>query len=140
MSMLTRGAATLIKTATLMLPLLTRAAGTDSYAIPSAPGNYVRKVNVLGDARKFRIHVPKTYDGSSPLPIIFVFHGSSASASVIERETSFDALGDSLGFFAVYPEGLHRGWNIGDCCRYSFVKHKDETAFTLTMLSVLSRG
>ena len=140
MSILTRGAALLIKTGTIVLPLLARAASTDSYAIPSAPGNYVRKVNVLGDARKFRIHVPKTYGGTVPLPIIFVFHGSSASASVIERETSFDELADSLGFFVVYPEGFHRGWNIGDCCRYSFVKHKDETAFTMTMLNVLSRG
>ncbi len=140
MSLLTRGAATLIKAATLVLPLLTRAAGTDSYAIPSAPGNYVRKVNVLGDARTFRIHVPKNYDGSAALPIIFAFHGTSASASVLERETSFNEVADSAGFFVVYPEGFHRGWNIGDCCRFSFVKHKDETAFTLTMLSVLSRG
>jgi polyhydroxybutyrate depolymerase len=132
MSILTRGAATLIKAGTLVLPLLTRAAGTDAYAIPSAPGNYVRKVDVKGEPRK--------YDGTAALPIIFAFHGTSASASVLERETSFDELADSLGFFVVYPEGLHRGWNIGDCCRFSFVEHKDEKAFTLGILDVLSRG
>ena len=140
MNPLRRTAGILIKAVTLGIPLITRAGGTDAYAIPSSPGNYIRQVQVQSGPRKYRIHVPKGYDATTPLPIIFAFHGTSASASVLERETSFNALGDSLGFFVVYPEGLHRGWNIGDCCRYSFVKHKDETAFTLAMLDALSHG
>lgn len=140
MSILRRVSGTFVKVIALGAPLMTRSASTDAYALPTAPGNYVRSVKVGGDARKFRVHVPKGYDGSAALPVVFVFHGSSASGSVIERETSFDEKGDSLGFFVVYPEGLHRGWNIGDCCRYSFVKHKDETEFTLAILDVLSRG
>lgn len=130
----------LIKAVTLGAPLLTRAAGTDAHAIPSSPGNYVRHVQVQGEARTYRIHVPKGYNGATALPIIFAFHGTSASAAVLERETSFDRLADSLGFFVVYPEGLHRGWNIGDCCRYSFVKHKDETQFTMAILDTLEHG
>jgi polyhydroxybutyrate depolymerase len=130
----------LIHAVTLGAPLLTRAAGTDAHAIPSSPGNYVRHVDVQGEARTYRIHVPKGYNATAPLPIIFAFHGTSASAQVLEKETSFDRIADSLGFFVVYPEGLHRGWNIGDCCRYSFVKHKDETAFTMNILDTLSRG
>lgn len=140
MTFLQRAGGALIKALALGIPLLTRSGGTDSYAIPSSPGNYVRFVTVQGEARKYRIHVPKEYDGSMPLPLVFAFHGTSASASVLERETSFDRLGDSLGFFVVYPEGLHRGWNIGDCCRYSFVKHKDETAFTMAILDTLAHG
>lgn len=140
MTFLRRIGVVLIKAVTLVAPFLAKAGGTDSYAIPSVPGGYVRYVDVNGDARKFRIHVPRGYDGSAALPIIFAFHGTSASASVLQRETSFDRLADSLGFFVVYPEGFHRGWNIGDCCRFSFVNHKDETAFTMAMLDVLSRG
>jgi len=140
MPLLRRVTGILIKAVTLGAPLITRAGGTDAYAMPSSPGNYVRQVRVQGSPRKYRIHMPKCYDATAPLPIIFAFHGTSASASVLERETSFDNLADSLGFFVVYPEGLHRGWNIGDCCRYSFVKHKDETAFTMAMLDTLSRG
>lgn len=140
MNLFRRAGILLVKAVTIGAPLFTRAGGADMYAIPSSPGNYVRHVEVQGEARTYRIHVPKGYDGSAPLPIIFAFHGTSASASVLERETSFNKLGDSLGFFVVYPEGLHRGWNIGDCCRYSFVKHKDETAFTLNILDALSHG
>ncbi|MDQ6717776.1 MAG: alpha/beta hydrolase-fold protein, partial [Gemmatimonadota bacterium] len=140
MKFLRRIGVLLFKIATIGAPLLARAGGTDAYAIPSAPGNYIRQVRVNGDARKYRIHVPSRYDGSAPLPLIFGFHGSSASASVLERETSLDALGDSLGFFVVYPEGVHRGWNVGNCCNYSYVKHKDETAFTMAILDALSHG
>lgn len=140
MSFARRATRILARGAALALPVLARSGGTDFYAVPAAPGNYVRGVLVGGDARKFRIHVPKSYDGAAALPIIFAFHGSSASAAVLERETSLNDLSDSLAFFVVYPEGLHRGWNIGDCCRYSFVKHKNETAFTMAMLDVLSRG
>lgn len=128
---------TVLPTAAL---LLVRAAGTDAYAIPLSPGNYVRHVSVKGDERTYRIHVPRGYNGLTPLPIIFAFHGTSASASVLERETAFDQLADSLAFFVVYPEGFHRGWNVGDCCRYSFVKHKDEQAFTLKILDELTSG
>lgn len=140
MTFLRRFAVVLLKAVTISAPLLTKSGGTDSYAIPTAAGNYVRQIEVNGDTRKYRIHVPKRYDGSTRLPIVFAFHGTSASAAVLERETSFDRLSDSLSFFVVYPEGLHRGWNIGDCCRFSFVKHKDETAFTMTILDRLTRG
>lgn len=124
----------------LGIPLLTTASGTDASAIPASAGNYVRQVQVQGERREYRLHVPKGYNTATSLPIVFAFHGTSASAAVLERETSFDDLADSLGFLVVYPEGLHRGWNIGDCCRYSFVTHKDETAFTMAILDTLSRG
>ena len=140
MTLARRAGTILIKALTLGAPLCTRASDSELYAIPASAGNYVRHVQVQGDAREYRLHVPKGYDGSRPLPLVIAFHGSSASAAVIERETSFDELGDSLGFFAVYPEGFHRGWNVGDCCNYSYVKHKDEAAFVLRILDVLSHG
>ena len=140
MTRLARLRSILVTVITTTALLLVKAAGTDAYAIPLGPGNYVRHVSVNGDARTYRIHVPRGYDALTPLPIIFAFHGTSASAAVLERETSFNELADSLGFFVVYPEGFHRGWNVGDCCRYSFVKHKDEQAFTLKILDVLARG
>jgi polyhydroxybutyrate depolymerase len=140
MTLARRAGTILIKALTLGVPLCTRASDSELYAIPAGAGNYVRHVQVAGDAREYRLHVPKGYDGSRPLPLVFAFHGSSASAAVIERETSFNELGDSLGFFAVYPEGFHRGWNVGNCCNYSYMKHKDEAAFVMRILDVLSHG
>src|SRR6266542_101073 len=130
----------LIRALTVGAPLCTSASDSELYAVPAVAGDYVRHVRVAGDSRKFRLHVPMGYDASTPLPILFAFHGSSASASVIERETSFNQLADSLGFFVVYPEGFHRGWNVGSCCNYSYVKRKDEGLFVRGMLAMLSHG
>lgn len=116
------------------------ASTTEFFTYKTAPGDYTKKVNVDGRTREYRLHVPSTYNGKIPLPIIFAFHGTSASASVIEQETSLDRSADSLGFIVVYPEGLHRGWNIGECCRYSFKQHVDEAAFVSAMLNDLERG
>jgi polyhydroxybutyrate depolymerase len=116
------------------------AADPGFYAHEVVSGDYVKKVDIDGRTRDYELHLPEGYDGTQPLPVLFVFHGSSASASVIERETSFDRLADSLGVIVAYPEGLHRGWNIGECCRYSFMHHVDESAFVSAMLDSLERG
>lgn len=110
------------------------------YTQAAVSGDYTRKVDVDGRSRDYELHLPEGYDGTRALPVLFVFHGSSASASVVERETSFDAIADSLGMIVVYPEGLHRGWNIGECCRYSFKHHVDEAAFVSAILDTLERG
>ncbi len=110
------------------------------YTHETKPGDYVKKVDVVGRRREYRLHVPSHYDGSKTFPVIFAFHGSSASASVIERETSLNERGDSLNFFVVYPEGLHRAWNIGECCRYSFKEKIDEVAFVNAIIDQLSSG
>ena len=99
------------------------ASDSEYYTHKTIPGDYLKKMNVNGRRREFILHMPSAYDGKRRLPVVIVLHGSSAGASVVERETSFDRVADSLDFIAVYPQGLHRGWNIGECCRYSFMKH-----------------
>ena len=110
------------------------------YTHESNAGDFVKKIYVNGRNREYRLHIPDGYDASRAVPLVLVFHGSSASASVIERETSFDRVADSLGFVVVYPEGLHRGWNIGECCRYSFMEGVNETAFVTSLLNHLEAG
>ncbi len=110
------------------------------YTHETVAGDYLKKIKVGGRTREFRLHLPSRYNGVQRLPLLLVFHGSSASASVIERETSVDELADSLGIIVVYPEGLHRGWNIGECCRYSFMQHVNETAFVAALLDYLESG
>ena len=68
------------------------------------------------------------------------FHGSSASASVIERETGLDQWAERMNFLVVYPEGLHRGWNIAECCGYSFMKKINDVQFAMDIVRVLSNS
>ncbi|MGI8549162.1 MAG: alpha/beta hydrolase family esterase [Gemmatimonadaceae bacterium] len=118
----------------------TTASVTEFYTHETAPGDYLKKVDVDGRAREYLVHVPAGYDGKHLLPLLFAFHGSSASARVIEQETGLDERADSLGFIVVYPEGLHRAWNIGECCRYSFKQRVDETKFVSAIMDVVERG
>ncbi len=111
----------------------------DTYSIRTAPGDYVQRLAVGGQYREFRLHIPQHDDLSTALPLVFAFHGSSASAAVIERETSLNRRADSMGFIVVYPEGLHRGWNIGECCRYSFEERVNEGQFVSAILDWLQR-
>jgi polyhydroxybutyrate depolymerase len=110
------------------------------YAHETVAGDYVKRIDVAGRRREFLLHLPSGYDRSRRVPLVLAFHGSSASASVIERETSLDDAADSLGFIVAYPEGLHRGWNIGECCRYSFKEHVSDIAFVSSLITHLERG
>lgn len=127
-----------IALALILLALV--ASEPEYYTHESHAGDFVKKVYVDGRNREYLLHIPAGYDAARPVPLVLVFHGSSASASVIERETSFDRIADSLGFVVVYPEGLHRGWNIGECCRYSYVEHVNEIAFVTALLNHLEAG
>lgn len=122
----------------ILISLVASESGWYSYG--SMPGDYTERVDVNGSSREYRLHLPTGYDHSKRLPLVLVFHGSSADAAVIERETSFDAIADSLAFVVVYPEGVHRGWNIGECCRYSFKNHVTETAFISALLDRIETG
>ncbi len=118
----------------------TTASVTEFYTHETVSGDYLKKVDVDGRAREYRLHLPAGYDGKRLLPVIFAFHGSSASGSVIEQETGLDERADSLGIIVIYPEGLHRAWNIGECCRYSFKQGVNETHFVSAIMNAVERG
>lgn len=122
----------------ILISLVASESGWYSYG--SMPGDYTERVDVGGRSREYRLHLPPGYDHTKRLPVVLVFHGSSADAAVIERETSFDAIADSLDLVVVYPEGVHRGWNIGECCRYPFTNQVNETAFISALLDHIATG
>ena len=107
------------------------------YTHETTAGNYLKKIEAGGRLREYRLHLPSGYDDTRRLPLLLAFHGSGATGSVLERETSLDDVADSLGFIVVYPDGLYRSWNIGECCRYAFAAHVDDVAFVSSLLDHL---
>jgi hypothetical protein len=73
--------------------------------------------------RKYRIHVPKTYDSSTNVPVIVSFHGRGKDAKFQEKLSQFS--NSTYGFegIVVYPEGVPvssigmRKRRILTCCR-----------------------
>ena len=61
--------------------------------------------------RTFRVHVPASYDGSLPVPLVFVLHDFSGSGLDVQNLTGIDLLADERGYIAVFPDALYGGWH-----------------------------
>lgn len=58
-----------------------------------------------GMPRMWIVHLPMGYDGSRPLPVVFMFHGFNGRAEWSLRWTGWAEKADAEGFIAVFPEG-----------------------------------
>jgi len=77
----------------------------------------VKHITVGGIDREYIIHIPDMYNGATPVPILFNFHGYTMTASNEMTYADFRSLADTAGFILVCPQGtLFKGnthWNVG---------------------------
>jgi len=88
-------------------------------AKPHEPGTFVETMSSGGMERGYRLHVPPSYDGSTPTALVVCVHGLRSNALQQERYSRFSEKADEEGFVVVYPEGsgaLH-GWNSAPAAR-----------------------
>lgn len=69
-----------------------------------------------GVKRSYLLHVPPTYDGSKPLPLVFDVHGYTSFASEQLMRSKWDQMADKEGFVLIDPDGIDKSWNAGSCC------------------------
>lgn len=81
--------------------------------IPHALNAQSYQINHDGLTREYILHVPASYDGSSPVPLIFNFHGYGSSNIAQIYYTSFNNVADTAGFIVVYPNAVNNSWNVG---------------------------
>ncbi len=86
-----------------------KSAAPTLFTNPDRPGDYNEAIKSGGRIRRFILHVPPGVKSGVPLPLVLAFHGSSASASVIARETAFDPRADSINAVVAYPDANLRG-------------------------------
>jgi polyhydroxybutyrate depolymerase len=73
------------------------------------------------DDRPFDVFVPSTYDESTPMPLVVLLHGYTASGDLQEAYFRLQPLAEQRGFLYVHPDGTTdvRGeqfWNATDAC------------------------
>ena len=56
--------------------------------------------------RSYRLYIPKSYTGATPVPLLFNFHGYTSNATQQEFYGSFKAIADTANFLVLLPEGL----------------------------------
>lgn len=72
------------------------------------PGDYVMQMEVGGATRSYHVHVPPSYNGKTPMPLVLLLHGHAQNGKIIAEATKFDQMSDREGFIAVYPDA--RTW------------------------------
>ena len=111
--------------------------------------------NALRCIRSYWLHVPSGYDGSEPVPLVFVLHGSAKlyfpywfhflRGSWIEEYTNFSSKSDEEGFIVIYPNSkfifcsgnFAYNHEIGDNFCYSLI---DDMGFMRKLIDKMEKN
>ncbi len=58
---------------------------------------------VDGDTREYYVHVPKSYNKSTPVPVVFMLHGTSGDGLKFYNISGWKELGETENIITVYP-------------------------------------
>jgi polyhydroxybutyrate depolymerase len=124
----------------LTVPLLSLLA---AHGGPLGPGDYTRSLPVGKRTRTYVLHIPRSYDGSKPFPVVLAFHGGASNAEQMVDFCGLNEKADQAGFLVVYPNGTGRSekaltWNGGNCCGYAVLNKVDDVAFVRALLDDLA--
>ncbi len=95
--------------------------------------------------RKYVVHLPLGYDGSTELPVVLGFHGGFGNAEQFEEQSLLSEKADEANFIVVYPDGLGfliapnlHFWNAGVCCGYPYINDVDDVNFIRNLIDQLA--
>jgi polyhydroxybutyrate depolymerase len=91
-----------------------------------------------GRARRYLVHVPSSLEPRVPVPLVLDFHGNGSSASQEAGGSGWLEKADAEGFIAVHPDGVGRGWNVGNCCGEAFSGNVDDVGFARAIVAAIS--
>jgi polyhydroxybutyrate depolymerase len=121
-------------------------AGTDSgpidmpFMCPATstltPGDSNETVMVGGTSRAFIVHVPASYTGDEPMPLVIDWHPLFGTNTGQRSGSGYRELADAEGFIVAYPDGIDDAWNVGPCCTTS--REVDDLGFARAMVDFIS--
>jgi polyhydroxybutyrate depolymerase len=103
------------------------------------PGDSDETVMIGSASRNFILHVPASYTGDEPMPLVIDWHPLFGSSTGQRSGSGYRELADSEGFIVAWPDGIDDAWNVGPCCTTS--REVDDLGFARAMVDfVSSRG
>lgn len=113
-----------------------------------APGSHELTLRHGGLARAFTVHVPRSYRGDRPVPLVLAFHGGGGSMQSMARDSLYGltAQSEASGWIVVFPNGYSRlpggrlaTWNAGLCCGAARDKAIDDVGFVREVVADVQR-
>ncbi len=116
--------------------LRTSGKGTSPAATQGAGTLYdnPRELQSGGLRRTYSVHVPPSYSGASPTPLVIAFHGHGGTGEGQEKLSHLSEAADGKGFIVAYPDGIEHGWNDG---RQSAPMNVDDVGFTRDLVAAI---
>lgn len=74
---------------------------------PVAPGRHDFATRVGGDLRRYIVSVPAGYDGVTPVPVVFMLHGTSGDGEKFYNISGWKELGEEQTILTVFPSSWH---------------------------------
>lgn len=99
-----------------------------------------REYNLRHDRlnRSYLLHLPPQYNGSTPLPVVFFFHGGFGNGKQASQQYGWLEKSDAEGFIAVFPDGIRVTWDAMHCCGYALRAEVDDVGFVKALVEHLS--
>ncbi|MDH3623527.1 MAG: hypothetical protein OEQ49_06600 [Myxococcales bacterium] len=87
-----------------------------------------------GESRSYELHVPPSYDGNTPMPLLLNFHGFTSNGPQQQFFSEMDGTADERGFVVAYPNGIASSWNGGSCCGAAQAEDIDDVGFARAVI------
>jgi polyhydroxybutyrate depolymerase len=101
------------------------------------PGETKETIQVGDVTRTYLLHVPASYDGTKPVPLVINWHALFLTGQVERNIDKYADVADREGFIIAYPDGIDNAWNIGPCCTFS--RDVDDLGFAKALVGKLKR-
>ena len=119
--------------------------GDGSVATVSCPSPAVQSgdtsvtLQVGSASRSYVLHVPETYDGTKPVPLVVDFHGMGGTGRDELTSSPYPAVTDPEGVVMAFPDGMPgpagTAWNMGPCC----VLDADDVGFAKALVTEIKK-
>ncbi|HEY0857637.1 MAG TPA: PHB depolymerase family esterase [Albitalea sp.] len=112
------------------------------------PGDHDFTLEHDGLTRRFRVHVPATYQPTTPAPLLVALHGGGGSMDYQADDARYGqiSLSERHGIVVVFPNGFstRRGgrfatWNAGLCCGGARDNEVDDVGFIRQVVERITR-
>lgn len=84
--------------------------------------------------RTYRLYRPPSLTGTTAVPLVVMLHGAFGTGAQAERSYGWDETADAGRFVVLYPDGIARSWNAGECCGRATARGIDDVGFLTALI------